>query len=147
MSGAVLAMRRTSPPGFWRGLFAAVTRWRLVSRYPHAGVVVADVLMHSTLTDGVHPEPFNSADGWDLYPTSEPAFVVLERFEVVRGWPYDVFSLLAFGPPIRVRDSSRLYCYELCWYLLTGTMPRERVTAEDLLALVAQQQTTKGAPP
>jgi hypothetical protein len=38
-----LTLRHTSPPGLFPLLFALLTKWRLVTRYPHAGVVIDGV--------------------------------------------------------------------------------------------------------
>lgn len=154
MSGAVyLALRWQDPPG-WLGIFARVIRWRLVTAYPHAGIVVdrgngGPELAHATLARGVHWDKAPTA-GWLLLPTLVPVDLALERIAQRMGRPYDWVSLLAFALPVSVRWSRADYCYELGWYVLTGQKPAERITAEQQLALVAQQlaknTTTKGAP-
>ena len=55
------------------------------------------------------------------------------RFADHVGTRYDWFSLLAFVLPWRVRDKSRMYCYEWCWLAMTGEHPSCRVTPEMLL--------------
>lgn len=152
MSGTVyLALRHRDPPGLM-GLFAGLIRWRLVTGFPHGGIVADATLFHATLAKGVHPLAApSSADGWLLLPTAVPLDLAMERIGHRVGRLYDWLSLLAFVLPLQVRWSRADYCYEFCWYVLTGQKPTGRVTAEQLLALVAQQLAqqqppTKGAP-
>lgn len=151
-----LALRHRDPPGML-GVFAKVIRWRLVTAYPHGGIVAPGGLYHSSLADGVHlAEAPAAADGWLLLPTTVDATTARQRIAQRIGRPYDWASLLAFVLPVSVRWSRADYCFEFCWYVLTGQAPTGRVTAEQLLALVAQQladrqpppptQNTKGAP-
>ena len=152
MSATVfLALRHRDPPGFL-GVFARVIRWRLVTQYPHAGMVAGATLFHATLADGVHPQGApTAADGWLLLPVAVPLDLAMARIGHRVGLPYDWVSLLAFALPVSVRWSRADYCFEFCWYVLTGTKPFGRVTAEHLLALVAQHpaqpQTTEGPQP
>lgn len=153
MTTAILALRHRDPPGA-RGLFAKLIRLRLVTAYPHAGVVAGATLFHSTLADGVHPQKApTAASGWLLLPTAVPMDVAMQRIGQRVGLPYDWVSLLAFVLPVSVRWSRADYCFEFVWYVLTGEEPTGRVTAEQLLALVAQQlakqqqQQPKGAAP
>lgn len=135
---ATLALRHTDPPGLL-GVFAKLIRWRLVTAYPHAGVVAGPAgLAHATLADGVHWSE-TPADGWLLLPTAVPLGVALARIGQRMGRPYDWASLLAFVLPVSVRWSRADYCFEFCWFVLKGELPKGRVTAEQLLALVAQQ--------
>lgn len=128
-----LALKYAKPPGFFKGAFHTLTRARLLTRYPHSGIVQDGMLMHSILSKGVHREPFDPA-GWLLIPIT-PAIDPATAFELLEGTPYDWFSLLAFVLPWRVRNSDRLYCYEWCWLAMTGTVHPGRVTPEMLLAL------------
>jgi hypothetical protein len=137
-----LALRVVPPPGFWQGLFAALTRWRLVTAYPHAGVVVDGQLVHSTLANGVHKDIYNLSH-WLLLPITTPVDAVRERIGHRMGFPYDPFSLLAFVLPLSVRWSKGDYCFEFCWYVLTGQKSTGLVTAEQLLAVAAQQMAAK----
>lgn len=132
-----LALKHAPPKGIAKRAFHELTAYRLVTNYPHSGIVIGDQLLHTNLSRGVHAETF-IPQGWDLFdvPGGDDELTQI-RFESVIGMPYDVFSQLAFVIPNSARDSSRLYCYELTWFLLTGVMPRRRVTAEDLLAIVA----------
>lgn len=139
MTTAILALRHRDPPGA-RGLFADLIRWRLVTGYPHGGIVAGATLFHSTLAAGVHPQDAPAAaDGWLLLPTTVPLEVAMERIGHRVGLPYDGISLLAFVLPVSVRWSKADYCFEFCWYVLTGEKPTGRVTAEQLAVLVAQQ--------
>jgi hypothetical protein len=127
-----LALRHTDTPGVL-GLFSKYTRWRLHTRYPHAGIVIDGVLYESTFSKGVSSRDF-VPDGWDLYEmTNLNAQEVMRRFTSVRDRPYDWFSLLAFVLPGRASVSQWFYCFELCWYLMYGTSPNHRVTPENLL--------------
>lgn len=139
MTTVYLALRHRDPPGFL-GLFADLIRWRLVTGYPHGGIVAGATLFHSTLAAGVHPQDAPAAaDGWLLLPSTVPMDVAMERIGRRVGRRYDWISLLAFVLPVSVRWSRADYCFEFVWYVLTGEEPRGRVTAEQLLALVAQQ--------
>ncbi len=128
--GTYLALKYAKPPGFSKGLFHDLTKARLVTRYPHAGIVKDGMLMHANLSRGLHKEPFVPG-GWLLIPIPDQPWQV-GLFEQWEGTPYDVFSLLAFATPFPARDSSKLYCYEWDWLWLTGQKPIERVTPEDL---------------
>jgi len=133
-----LALKHAPPRGLFKRLFHWLTAARLLTNYPHAGIVIGGVLMHSNLARGLHSEPFDPT-GWDLFDLGDADGLTLLRFRDFEGTPYDVFGLLAFVLPWNVSDSSRMYCYEWCWLAITGTQPRRRVTPEDLLALVAMR--------
>jgi hypothetical protein len=133
-----LALKHAPPRGFWKRAFHRLTAARLVTRYPHAGIVIGSELLHSNLSNGLHREPFEPT-GWDLFDLGDADDLTLLRFRDFEGTPYDVFGLLAFVLPWNVSDSSRMYCYEWCWLAITGVQPRGRVTPEDLLALIAQK--------
>lgn len=127
-----LALKRAAPPGLLPRLFHWLTSARLLTAYPHAGIVRGGMLMHSNLANGLHAEPFD-ARGWELFQLPDnPA--IEARFTDYAGTGYDWFSLLAFVLPWRVRDRSRMYCYEWCWFAMTGDHPSDRVTPEMLLA-------------
>jgi hypothetical protein len=150
MATVHLALRHRDPTGL-RGLFAKLIRWRLVTDYPHAGVVVGGTLYHATLADGVHAQPApTAADGWLLLPTTLDEQTARQRIAQRMGLPYDWPSLLAFVLPVSVRWSRADYCFEFGRYVLSGDKATDRVTAEQLAVLVAQQlaaqQQAKGAP-
>lgn len=129
---ACLALRRTDPPGLPR-LFSLATRARLVTQWPHAGMVVDNELMHATLSDGLHATEFDP-HGWDLLALPDSMDPLIRaRFLERKGAQYDALSLLAFVLPWRISDSRRVYCYEWCWQAMTGANPNWRVTPEQLL--------------
>lgn len=133
---AYLALRHTSPPGFFQGVFANVTKARLVTQYPHAGIVVDGVLYEATFKHGVHSVKFDQT-GWHLFTIDKvDKNDLLTRFKQVEGRPYDWFSLLAFVVPFRVTVAKWFYCYELCSFMLDGNIPAKRVTPETLLTKV-----------
>lgn len=128
-----LALRKTNSPTLFGKLFNTLTRWRLHTEYPHAGIVIDGELYHSTYSEGLHKVPFDP-QGWELFDVKGSDHYVRAAFNARKGAPYDAFSLLAFLLPWRVRDSRRLYCYEWCWLAMTATNPSERITPEKLLA-------------
>lgn len=135
----ILALKHAPPRGFWRRAFHCLTAARLVTRYPHGGIVIDGHLLHSNLARGLHRELFDPV-GWHLFDVpGSAAHSVQQLFEVRQGAKYDWFSLLAFVLPWRVRDRARLYCFEWCYLAITGRDPSERVTPEDLLALIARK--------
>ncbi len=133
-----LALKHAAPDGFWSKAFHYLTAWRLLTKYPHAGIVHDGMLYHTTLAHGLHATVFKP-DGWDLFDLNGKD---LDNWAFAdhEGTAYDWFSLLAFILPWRVRDGSRLYCYEWCWLAMTGENPTRRVTPEDLLALAFMQR-------
>lgn len=105
---------------------------RLVTRYPHAGIVIGGKLYHATARDGLHVADYTPAR-WVLIDlgTARDADA-LHLFAEHDGAGYDWLSLLAFVG-LRARDSHRYYCYEWCWHCMTGQHPTRRITPEDLL--------------
>jgi hypothetical protein len=134
-----LALKHAPPSGLFNRLFHAITAARLVTRYPHAGIVIDGQLLHTNFSNGLHSERFEPT-GWDVFDLSDADGLARVRFQDFEGTRYDIFGLLAFILPWRVSDSSRMYCYEWCWLAITGTQPRSRVTPEDLLALIASKK-------
>lgn len=129
-----LALRHTSPAGFFKGLFASLTKARLVTRYPHSGIVVNEMLYEATFKNGVHSTPFNPV-GWDLYEYNISDKIAINRFESVKDSKYDWFSLFAFVLPFKFSVVQWFYCYELCFFMATGEKPTQRITPEDLLRI------------
>jgi len=127
-----LAFRTSNSPGI-AGLFSRYTRWRLHTQFPHCGIVVGDLLFHSTMSSGVHSVKFENNGEWVLFPTKISCKKVLERFEFVKGTHYDWRGLLAFIVPLRTDTGKWLFCYELAHLLLKGEFPTELVTPETLL--------------
>ena len=132
-----LALKHAPPRGFFKRAFHGLTAARLLTRYPHAGIVIADQLLHSNLSRGLHIETFEPT-GWDLFEVPNPGNVA-KLFAQYEGTKYDWFSLLAFVLPWNVRDGARLYCYEWCWLAMTGENPARRITPEDLLVLTSKK--------
>ena len=133
-----VALRKgAAPDADALGRFSAeVIKVRLVTHYPHAGMVVGDTLYHATSRHGLTSQPFDE-EGWRVVecgPSRDLAAVQL--FEEHKGAGYDWISLLAFVM-VSASDSQRWYCYEWCWYVMTGERPKGRVTPEMLLGLVA----------
>lgn len=140
-----LALKRTPASDATRAqrLFAALTRWRLVSRYSHGGIVLDGWLYHSALQHGgLSRERFDMAtasDGWDFVDIGpERDRDMLRLFRDCWGTPYDLFGLLAFVLPGHYDDPRSLYCFEWC-ALAMGIPLRQRMTPE-LLLLAATTQ-------
>lgn len=129
-----LALRRTPAPGFLPGIFSWLTRARLVTRFPHCGIVINDRLYEATFAHGLRDTPF-LPDGWFLKKVAVDPALVLARYARVKGARYDWFSLVAFVVPFRVSYSKWYYCYEWGAYALSGVIPTSRITVEDLLVL------------
>ena len=130
-----LALRTTAATDATK--LAKFTAWairaRLVSQYCHGGVVIGNVLYHATAQHGVVCSDF-TVEHWDLIDLGNGLDAdALARVLPLLGAGYDWFSLLAFVIPADATDSQRWYCFELCWYLMTGENPTFRVTPEMLL--------------
>ena len=128
-----LALRKTNSPTLFGKLFNTLTRWRLHTEYPHAGIVIDGTLYHTTFSKGLHAETF-SPDGWDVFEFGGDDAYALAEFQRRKGSRYDAISLLAFVLPWRVRHSAWLYCYEWCWLARTKKNPSVKITPEKLLA-------------
>lgn len=124
---------RKDPPLSSR-IFSLLVRMRLVTEYPHGGIVENGMLRHSNYLQGLHEVPFDP-EGWHVFEVPDYVQDGPQLFERFRGSRYDVIGLLAFILPWRARDSSRMYCFEWMWLRMTGEMPGFRVTPEKLLAL------------
>lgn len=137
-----LALRKTAATD--ATLLDKIGTWlikaRLVTRFPHAGIVVDDWLYHVTARGGLHITQY-TPERWTLIDVGGDDGAVVRLFNAKAGARYDWFSLLAFVG-LRARDRRRYYCYEWCWECMTGEHPKGRVTPETLLALAAQ---SKGA--
>lgn len=121
----------------WMELAAHHTiKTRLVTRYPHGGIVIGGVLYHSTLKRGVHKTRDWDPSRWELREFGGSDAVAALRFSEREGHGYDLLGLLPFiGIPWEDRD--RDFCFELVYYMRTGQRPPKLVTAEVLLALVS----------
>ena len=127
---------RTSPdsPKWNHKAAAAIIGARLVTRYPHAGIVIGDTLYHATASRGVFDEPFVNAGNWVLKEYGGDDAKAIELYKQRKGRKYDWISLLAFAG-FKATDSSRDYCYELAYFMKTGNLAKGRVTVEMLLDL------------
>lgn len=136
-----LALKTKSDSGLFQRLFYWLTKWRLLTDYPHAGIVQNGLLFHTNLAKGLHAVNFDP-EGWVLVDVPD-AHGIDDLFSLFRGTPYDWFSLLGFVLPWQVRDGDRMYCYEWCWLAMTGEVHPGRVTPEMLLAIAHSLKTTK----
>lgn len=130
-----LALRKTPATGAnWLSRVAAwAIKARLVSQYCHGGIVIGDVLYHATAQHGVTLSTFNP-ENWDLIDLGTERDSTAEQILIDHiGAGYDWFSLLAFVIPAKFTDGKRWYCFEWCWYLMTGVNPSFRVTPELLI--------------
>lgn len=137
-----LALCREDAPGL-PGLFSKATRARLLTQWPHAGIVIDGTMTHCTLSGGLHLSNWNAAH-WDVVPLPESLVPRLrQRYQERAGAKYDAISLLAFLLPWRISDDRRMYCYEWCWYAMTGANPHWRVTPEQLLWLAHRMRDAR----
>lgn len=130
--------------------FLWVIRERLVTDYPHAGIVIGGRLYHATARHGFCEAEYTPAR-WELYALGnrrdeEALALAQELLSSKTG--YDFVELLDFTPlrllvklarmvpALRRWLDGRLYCYQWCWLAMTGAFPSRRVTAEALLALL-----------
>ena len=142
-----LALRKTDADGALKRLFSIATRWRLMTRYPHAGIVIkdphdGDYLLHTTASEGMHISAYDPSK-WFLVPVDVSDDEVKSRFSSVKSAKYDWVSQIAFLVPFRVTKADWLYCYEWAYFAITGIIYPGRVTPEMLL--VAALETRNGA--
>lgn len=127
-----LALRKSAPQGVIKKLITYLIKWRLHTKYPHAGIV-EDGILYEMTTHGLVSSKSLLGD-WDLFP------VVCQQsakatYDKLLGIEYDYFSEIGFVLPIKVRDSKRIYCYEFCYQVITGNQANDKITPEILLAL------------
>jgi hypothetical protein len=146
-----LALRRGHLPNanLFEKVASKVIERRLVTKWPHAGIVVGEYLYHSSAKGGLKKEIFVNNGNWDLFDCGdEYDNRTIEQFNSrllkangkVR---YDWFSLLAYTPAIyiskvfgnEIRYNKWLYCYEWCYEVLAQKSTKSHVTPEDLLEL------------
>lgn len=150
-----LALRRgpATTANWLDKLFIHIIKARLVTDYPHAGIVIGQTLYHATARGGFCKTEF-TAERWELldFGTERDAEVqaMAEGF-IADGVGYDFFELFDFAglrwlvklarkvSALRRWLDNLLYCFQWCWLAITGTFPTRRVTAEMLLALYAQR--------
>ena len=108
---------------------------RLVSQFCHGGIIIGDDLYQATATHNLHTLPSGkwTPRRWDLFELGESRDSdALALFKINEGAGYDWLGLLAFqGLPYG--DPEMLYCFEWCWFAMTGERPNFRVTPEMLL--------------
>lgn len=155
-----LALRKTAPTNAtWvQRLACWAIKARLVSQYCHGGIVIGGVLFHVTAAHGyqkLYPGEW-TPEHWDITDVGGNDAAALAIFDTVSKPPakrwqrviwrllkgYDWFSLLAFvGPLVRVWWLN--YCFELCWWMMTGQRPTGRVTAEMLLVQALKARASR----
>lgn len=142
----LLALKKTpSSNATWLDrLTSWVIKMRLVSHYSHGAVVVDGHLYQSTPRHGLHVIMAGewSPERWDLYEVPADDASVLHAYAQLKDADYDWWSLLAFVG-LRVRDASRLYCFEWCWIAQTGQSPTSRITPEMLLSDALRQSQAR----
>ncbi|MEN9885471.1 MAG: Permuted papain-like amidase enzyme YaeF/YiiX, family [Pseudomonadota bacterium] len=139
----LLALRKDPPKGatLWQRFACWIIKVRLVSHFCHGGIVIDGCLYHSTSARGLHvlkPGEWNP-DNWHLIEVSADRDAAWRMWVRHAGAAYDWLSLLAFVG-FRVRDSSRLYCFEWCWAAMTGVVPSFRVTPEMLIMAALEKK-------
>jgi hypothetical protein len=128
-----LALRKgAAPDATSLGEFSAkAIKLRLVTNYPHSGIVIGETLFHATSRYGVMAQPFDP-NNWAVFDIGGDDARAIELFKEQEGKWYDWISLFAFVM-VNASDSQRWYCYELSYYMMTGKRPGDRVTPETLL--------------
>ena len=136
--------------GFKRGehWYNALVRTVLNSQWSHAAIAIerpdgwrlyeSAALKGEYHKAGVRDYPLTGevADDYvwvDIGNADDDAALV--RYESVKHKKYDYASLLSFLPLFNVRDSSRMYCYELVLHMLGGRV-KWRVTPEIILTFI-----------
>lgn len=129
----LMALQHTQVnPTLWSRIFAILVRIRLVTRFPHGGIVEGGMLRHCNFKLGLHEIAFNPK-GWLVVEVPDLVEDGDQLFDVHKGMGCDLFSLFTFVLPANFRDSSRIYCFEWMWWRMTGVNPDFRVTGEMLL--------------
>lgn len=123
-------------------LISNLIKWRLCSNYSHAGLIIGDILYHSSyMNHGLRCEKFNLDDtsGWDLFDLgSQDDEKVIALFKKFEGTSYDLLGLLTFILPFKA-NFKQLYCFEWCGLAL-GLNITNRVTPEDLLLHISKNK-------
>lgn len=154
-----LALRRgAATDATWLDkFFVWVIKERLVTVYPHAGIVIGNTLYHATARHGFCKADYTPAR-WELLPLGDERDAEVQALAerlIAKKTGYDFAELLDFTPlQILVRMArwvpalrgwldGRLYCYQWCWLVMTGSLPTRRVTAEMLQALYIKQSADR----
>lgn len=120
--------------GFKKGntLYAWIIRQRLASRWSHSAVMIDGVVYQATAIHGVSDQPQNP-EMFDWYDVKGDDQLFLRRVQERLGRGYDWFSLFAFIPFVKARYSKADYCFEFCYFVMTGKSPNDKITPEVLL--------------
>ncbi len=131
--------------------FAALTRWRLASRWCHAGIVIGGVMHHANARHGLFRSSYNPAR-WDIYliPTGDGRRA-LQLFEQHQGASYNWRGVLAFIVPWFGTSKRKFYCFEWCALAMNPALQTplkaQRHTPETLLALLTHAPATTAPDP
>jgi len=132
--------------------FLWVIKSRLVTEFPHAGIVIRGNLYHATARHGFCMADDYTPERWLLIDlgTERDAVVLAKAEELIAlGTGYDFAEIFDFTPlhwlmnlarkvpQLRAVLDNLLYCYQWCFLAMTQAYPDRRVTAESLLAMVA----------
>ena len=128
-----LAFRKTNAKGFFPSLFNRYTKWSLKTDYPHGGVIIGDMLWHTT-PSGLQSEVFNKHNDFDVFDTPVSDKIALNRISEYKGIRYDGIGLIGFKLPWRFSDSNALYCFEVLWLALTGENPSKPISPDTIMA-------------
>lgn len=133
--------------------FVWVIKERLVTVFPHAGIVIGNTLYHATARHGFCRAEY-TPHRWTLLPLGDERDTEVQALAedlIALGTGYDFAELLDFTPlhlvvraarlvpALRRRLDNLLYCYQWCWLAMTGSVPTSRVTAEMLQSLYIKQ--------
>jgi hypothetical protein len=112
--------------------YAWVIRQRLASRWSHSAVMIDGIVYQATAKYKVSTELQNPEE-FDWYDIGGDDYVYLQRAKKRLGKHYDWFSLLAFIPFVKARNADSDYCFEFCYFVMTGNNPSDKITPEVLL--------------
>ena len=137
-----LALRSTAANGATpvQAFACQVIKARLVSQFCHGAIVINGNLYQATGTRNLHKVPAGqwTPANWLLVDVgTHRDAAALQLFADNEGMLYDWFSLLAFIG-LHAQDANRVYCFEFCFWVLTGQRPTQRITPEILLHLALQ---------
>lgn len=132
-----IALRRTSATDAtpFQAFACKVIKARLVSQFCHGAIVINGDLYQATGTRNLHKVPDGqwNPDNWLLVDIgTQRDAAALQLFADNEGMLYDLFSLLAFIG-LHAQDANRVYCFEWCYWAVTGQRPTERITPEVML--------------
>jgi hypothetical protein len=105
---------------------------KLMSPYSHGGIYSNGYMYEVTAESNMTKTRLHNTEGWHFFKTDVEKDELETHYEKYKDYKYDWFSLLAFLN-FDARDSKRLYCFEWCYIVLTGTEPHFKVTPEMLI--------------